>query len=91
MAGAVARAGGRERAAALAADAEHIARTITNPYQQAQAMTELAKTVGLPRADYLLGRAFALGSWLTPLLVLAKIHPQQVIRIADAVYTDDRS
>ncbi|MGW2821801.1 hypothetical protein ACWC24_12445 [Streptomyces sp. NPDC001443] len=68
--------------------AEQIARTITNPSEQAQALTGVAKAVGLPRADHLLGEAFALGSWLTPLPVLAKIHPQEVIRIADAVYVD---
>ncbi|SHN37975.1 hypothetical protein, partial [Actinacidiphila paucisporea] len=80
-----------ERARALATDAEQIARTITDPDRQAQALTRVAKVVSLPRAGHLLGEAFALGSWLTPLPVLATIHPQEVIRIADAVYADDRS
>ncbi|MFJ4931673.1 hypothetical protein, partial [Streptomyces sp. NPDC088736] len=68
---------------------EKVARTISNQDQQAQALTEVAKTVGLPRAGHLLGEAFSRGSWLTPLPVLAKILPQEMIRFADAVCADD--
>ncbi|WP_143031648.1 P-loop domain-containing protein [Actinacidiphila guanduensis] len=71
--------------------AEEIARTLTNPDQQAHALTRVASVVGLPRASHLLGEAFALGSWLTPLPVLALIYPQEVLRIADAVRAYDRS
>ena len=42
----------------------------------------MAEAVGLPRASHALGEAFARGSWLTPLPVLAKIIPQEVIRFA---------
>ncbi|MGC4981601.1 hypothetical protein ACLQ18_13310, partial [Streptomyces sp. DT193] len=66
--------------------AEQIARTLTDPYQQAQALVGVAKVVGVARAGHLLGEAFALGSWLTPLPALAKIQPQEVIRIAGAIY-----
>ncbi|WP_331732305.1 hypothetical protein OG592_41510 (plasmid) [Streptomyces avidinii] len=90
-AAAVVAAGGHKWAAGLAADAEQIARTITDPDQQAQALTEVAKVVALPQAGHLLATAFALGSWLTPLPVLAKLHPEEVLRIANAVYGDERS
>ncbi len=57
---------------------------------RAQALAEVATAIGLPRAGRLLGEAFAVGSWLTPLPALAKLYPQLAIRIADAVYADDR-
>ncbi|MEH0513399.1 hypothetical protein QBC31_22250 [Streptomyces sp. B21-079] len=85
VAGAVAAAAGDPERA------EQIARTITNPDGQARALAEVAKFVALPRAGHLLGEAFARGSWLTPLPVLAKTYPQEVIRIVNAVYADDPS
>ncbi|MEU4088749.1 hypothetical protein [Streptomyces aureus] len=84
VAGAVARAGDHERAEALA-------RTITAPDRQAEALVAVAEAVGLPRAGHLLGEAFAQGPCMAPLLVLAKILPQEVIRFADAVYAADPS
>lgn len=80
VAGAVAAAGEVEHA-------EQVARSITDPHQQAEALTELAQFSGLPVAHRcrLLGEAFAAGSWLAPLPVLAKLFPQLVIRIAERV------
>ncbi|MFI9602752.1 hypothetical protein ACIHCX_23380 [Streptomyces sp. NPDC052043] len=81
-------------AVAAAGDHEHaeqIARAITNPERRARALTEVAKVVGPSRAGCLLGEAFTLGSWLTPLPVLALLYPQEVIRIADAVYAEEAS
>ncbi|WP_338672270.1 hypothetical protein V1460_04485 [Streptomyces sp. SCSIO 30461] len=91
VARALAAAGDPARACELATSAEHVARTIADPGQQAWALTEVAKVVGLPRAGHLMGEAFALGAWLTPLPVLATLHPQEVIRIADAIYADELS
>ncbi|MEU9381116.1 serine protease [Streptomyces sp. NPDC048279] len=90
VAGAVAIAGDHERARRLAADAEQIARSITDPDRRAQALAEVAKVSSLAQAIRLLGEAFALGSWLTPLPTLAKLYPQEMIRIADGVDVDDR-
>ncbi|MFJ4536590.1 tetratricopeptide repeat protein [Streptomyces tibetensis] len=82
VAGAVAAAGGHERA-------EQIARTLTDPDHRAWALIGVAEVVGLPQAGHLLGTAFALGSWRRPLSAWAKLCPQEVIRIADAVYAND--
>jgi len=71
--------------------AEEIAFTITPPDQQAPVLTSIAEVAGLPRACRLLGAAFAVGSWLTPLPVLAKLRPHLVIQIAEEVYGDDRT
>ncbi|MFD5633542.1 hypothetical protein ACFWJM_05270 [Streptomyces sp. NPDC127077] len=68
--------------------AEQIARSITEPRRKTQALTEVAGITGRPRASHLLGQAFVLGSWLTPLPVLAQLYPREVIRISDAVYSD---
>ena len=82
VAGAVAAAGDLRQA-------EEIARAFTDPDHQARALTEMAKVVGLPWADQLLAEAFTLGSWLPPLRALAKLHPLEVFRIADAMYASD--
>ena len=71
--------------------AEQIARTITEPDDQAAALTGLAKAVGLPQADRLLAKAFALGSWLTPLPVVAQLYPHKISQIIDAVSAYDAS
>ncbi|MER6075006.1 hypothetical protein ABT187_40605 [Streptomyces sp. NPDC001817] len=69
--------------------AEQLARAIPDPQKQAQALVSAAEAVGTPHAGHLLGRAFVLGSWLTPLPVMAKLFPAELIRIADAVYDGD--
>jgi hypothetical protein len=69
--------------------AERIARAIADPDKQAQALAEVALVDGLPRGYRLLGAAFAAGSWLVPLPVLAKLRPQLVIQITDEVYGND--
>jgi hypothetical protein len=74
----VAEAGDHDRA-------EQIARSITDPRWQAQALTNLAEVVGSPGAGRLLGAALAVGSWLVPLPVLGRLYPRVVARIADAV------
>jgi hypothetical protein len=71
--------------------AEQIARSITDLHQQAEALVKVAEVVGLPHGCRLLGEAFAVGSWLAPLLVLAKLRPRLVIQIADEVYGNDSS
>jgi tetratricopeptide (TPR) repeat protein len=90
-----ARAQGR-LAGAVAAVGEHdhavqIARDITNPAHQAQTMTDLADVIGLPGAGPLLGEAFAIGSWLGPLPVLAKLYPALMVRIADSAQVGNNS
>jgi hypothetical protein len=69
--------------------AEQIARTIAEPDWRAQALTSVAKAAGPPRARRLLGEAFSLGSWLTPLPVMAQFYPQEVIRFAETEYPDE--
>ncbi|WP_407841859.1 hypothetical protein ACE1OC_39660 [Streptomyces sp. DSM 116496] len=84
VARAVAAAGDHERA-------ERIARSRTTPQEQAWALIDVAQVVGPPHAGRLLGMAFALGLWRTPLPALATPYPQAAIRIADAVYANDGS
>lgn len=79
----VAEAGDAERARQLTADVETIARGITDPDEQARALIERAGCAGMPQAHRILGEAFVVGSLLTPLPVLAKLHPQLVVQIAD--------
>ncbi|WP_433917379.1 hypothetical protein OIE50_50790 [Streptomyces canus] len=81
VATAVARTGDAEQAA-------KIARSIGGPKQRTQALLEIAQTIGAPSASRFIAEAFTLGSWLTPLPVLAKLYPAEMIRIADAVYLD---
>ncbi|GAA1262443.1 hypothetical protein GCM10009665_60130 [Kitasatospora nipponensis] len=81
-----------EVAAALASTdadrAERVARIIPDPREQTWALAAIAARVGPPAADRLLGEAFALGSWVTPLCVLAWIRPHDMIRFADLVLAD---
>ena len=65
---------------------ERIIQVISNPYQQAWALTEVAKAADPLTARHLLNRALAIGWWLTPMPVLAILSPMDVIRIADAVH-----
>lgn len=81
VAEAVATAGERERA-------ERITRMITEPQWRAEALTTLAKAAGPPEARRLLGEAFTLGSWPTPLSAMAQLYPAEVLRFIEAEYPD---
>ena len=91
VARAVAAAGNLDRAKHVATMAEQIARTITGPSQQTLALTAIAQVAGLQWACRLLGEAFAVGSWMVALPVLARLRPQAVLQIAEEIYGDDRS
>ncbi|WP_144120912.1 caspase family protein [Catellatospora sichuanensis] len=80
---AAAASGDPDQARRLAADAERAARTITNPNLQGQALTAVAEIVGPQAACRLLGEAFAMGHWWSPLSAVARVAPQVVLRIAD--------
>lgn len=86
---ALVKVGEHEHARELAADAERIARTITDLDEQTEALITIAESADLPQAGRLLGEAFALGSWLGPLSALAKVFPQEAIRFVDAVYAGE--
>jgi hypothetical protein len=85
------------RAVATADDierAETLARAATDPDQQAHTLTGAAwaatATGDANRACRLLGDAFASGSWLLPLPVLAKLRPKLVLQLANEVSGHDR-
>jgi tetratricopeptide (TPR) repeat protein len=82
VARAVAAAGDHERA-------ERIARTLTDPVNQTWALIDVAQVVGPPQAGHLLGMAFAVGLWHSPLPAVARFYPREATRIADAVYAND--
>ena len=63
--------------------AETIAQAITDPYHQARALVQVAGVAGMPLARRLAGRAFAVGSWVTPLSVLATLELEVVLQITD--------
>ncbi len=63
--------------------AEKIANSITEPDWQAEALAAVAKFVEPNRAAALIARALHLGSWVTPLDVLAHIQSAVVVAIAD--------
>lgn len=84
----MAAAGDRERARRLAADAEQLTRA--DPERHAWVPAQAAKAGSPPQASHVLGKAFALGPWPTPLPVLAMFYPQEAMRIVSALYTDDR-
>jgi hypothetical protein len=74
------------RLAAEAGDTDRAvtaARGIMDPSERARALAEIAGQVGMPAAGRLLAEAFAVGSWLIPLRVLAQLQPQIVLQIAD--------
>lgn len=79
----------------LALQAETVARSITDPYQQAQALTAVAEAIaaaGDPdRAGRLLGAVLAVALWQVSLPVLAKHWPQVVLQCADGLSGNERS
>ncbi|MEU1536298.1 hypothetical protein [Streptomyces fagopyri] len=85
MAGVAAAVDDRPRALRLADQAEETARSITDPALQAEALVDLAESVGLPRAPGLLAEAFVLGPWDKPLVVFAMNHPREFRRFVDAL------
>ncbi|MEU8007067.1 hypothetical protein AB0B66_38390 [Catellatospora sp. NPDC049111] len=70
--------GDSDRARRLAADAEQAARSITNPNLQAQALSAVAEILDPTAACWLLGEAFAMGSWWSPLSAVARVAPEVV-------------
>ena len=77
-------AGGGGRASAGDLDrAEAAARAITDPGRQAQALADLATTIGQDQARSLLAQALVTGGWEPLVGVLVQIDPSTVIAIAD--------
>ncbi|MCX5122035.1 hypothetical protein OG992_33265 [Micromonospora sp. NBC_00362] len=70
--------------------AEAVATTIAMPDLHAKTLTEIARVIGLPAGQHLFARAFAVGSWLTPLPALAELQPELVLRITEG-YGDSPS
>ncbi|GAA2369458.1 hypothetical protein [Dactylosporangium salmoneum] len=76
------------KAVAATGDADRaviIAHAITDPDRQVWTLTAVAGCVGMPRARHFLGLALSMGSWLTPLPILAQMQPHIVLQIADDV------
>ncbi|GAA2909183.1 hypothetical protein Acy02nite_88850 [Actinoplanes cyaneus] len=80
---------------AAAADlAETVARSITDPDQQAQALAQIARAIASAdpdRASRVLGKVLAAESWMAPLSVLGEFWPQVVLRCVDALSVNERS